>query len=147
MSPPPSETPAAAASQSQTKPLPLYVKFNPHPIGEQSSLKTGDSTPTITVQFSPNDGSQLYIIYSTTDKRGNPGAPHSKVSNNNESSNCTLFHTTFPSDAKLDVEEDKKEVTIVVRTKDKRYKWRSDSKYYPDADPNDSDVRWSEEYS
>jgi hypothetical protein len=69
------------------------------------------------------------------------------VSKNNESSNCSLFHTTFPSDAKLEVKEDQKEVTIVVKTKDKHYKWRSDSKPYPDADPNDSDFRWSEEYS
>jgi hypothetical protein len=145
--PPPSETPGVAGSQSQTKLLPLYVKFNPHPIGEQSSLKTSDSTPTITVQFSPNNGKPLYIIYSTTDRHRVPGAEHSMVSGHNESSDCTLFHTTFPSDAILEVKEDRNEVTIVVKTKDKHYKWRSDSKPYPGADPDDSDVRWSEEYS
>jgi hypothetical protein len=139
--PPSSPSEIGISNQQQTKVLPNYVKHNPHTV-TQSHVKTTDAT--ITVQLiCPSDGSGAYINYWTTDKYdGQPGPPHSKNNNKNESFNSPLFKTTFPCDAKLTVKEDNREVTIEVETTSKHYKWRSDATYHPEADQNDGDVRW-----
>jgi hypothetical protein len=135
---------AVVVSSKQTKLLPNYVKHNPHVITGQSSVKTSNLKATITVQLVPlNDGSGVYIYYQTSDMyTGQPGALHWNMSGNNESHNCTIFKK-FPSDAMLFVNEDNGEVIIKVSTKHKCYKWRSDSGHYLDANPDDSDVRWT----
>jgi hypothetical protein len=136
---------ANAAGTNHTQPFQNYVKHNPH-----SGLNRSDSKRNTAIKFAkiyaelfvPYHDRQYYIRYKITDKDNWPGVWHWKDSGNNESSNSTLFTTTFDHSKDIDVQPDGKEVTITgTGINGKCHKWKSDATDYT-SKPLDSDCKW-----
>lgn len=135
----PSSKRIATATSGLTGPLPNYVKHNQWDFWWLWPTQR----PYITVWLLPVNN-QVCIQYAIWDDHGQEGALHWQGATNNESSTSSLFTTTFPSSANLDVRcTSDGEVIVQVTVGSKCYAWKSDSKYDSTANQSDTDVKWN----